>query len=476
MAKKAAAQPGNAAAVTDDIAQQMVLGKALLDEIAQLKTTAKDNFEYRISEHLQTEATRLVKAAEAHIATVDKVLAEKNLLPNQMVLLKELTQHAHLNGQSGTIVMNTTAPGQDWMKVKLESGREVDIKIENLMPQDQLALREQQERVREEAEELRRRATDATREAGMAKAAKAEAERLGLEPWPPGLEICVEYCKRSAFHARHDPEKYAAYFSMVVEAIQLRSAQTKIVGNEFEGRSRMWKAFDKLGPLAQEQDIPRLGAFEVTVRSEQLGEVTIFSKLETRHWPNPRILILQVDRLLRGEPLLKPVASPRKKRNPNETSYYWSQKSYSPQATPRSNVSPERTPRVEKSSPQASPKKDRKAASGKKESPAPEAAPPPSDSKGMADANETAASASNTFEDAQYEEEGFEGDESGDGSSGLGGTKVWMPGAAKEEKWEEDLPNSWKFEQAQMDREQEERMAAQDSVRQKKLLHQHTIG
>lgn len=271
-----------------------------------------------------------------------------------------------------------------------------------------------------------------------AEASPKANEWQGMEPWPSELEICVEYCTRSAFHARHDPEKYNYYFGMVEEAFLIRSPQTKIVGNPFTGRSRQWKAY---GAMAQDVDLPRLGSFEVTVRSAQLeekyasGEVTVFSKLETRHWPNPRILVIQVDRLLRGEELLKPLPpSPRRKRQQNETSIsYWSKQNFSPQSTPRFQYE---MPSPEKSSPRPSPKK---VASGRKEPAVQQAAQPPTDSKGT---EQTVAETSEVFEESQYDEE-FEGDESGEGSSCVG-TKVWMPGAAKEEKWEEDVPTKKK--------------------------------
>jgi hypothetical protein len=177
------------------------------------------------------------------------------------------------------------------------------------------------------------------------------------EEWPPELEICVEYCTRSVYHARYDPDKYIKYFNLVEDEFRARSAPTKIVGNPFTGRRRVWKVFDKFGPLAEDIDVPRLGSFEVTVNSEQTGQVTIFSKLETRHWPNPRILVIQVDRLLRGETLLQPLPtgnSPRK-RIQNDTGTSWAQNA-SPRSntSPRSNASPERTP---KPTPLTSPKK-----------------------------------------------------------------------------------------------------------------------
>lgn len=266
-------------------------------------------------------------------------------------------------------------------------------------------------------------------------ALQASINEVPEEEWPPELEVCIEYCTRSPFHARYDPDKYVYYFNAVGDAFRTRSTLAKIVGNPCSGRKRVWKAFDKFGPLSEDVDVPRLGAFEVTVNSDKTGQVTIFSKLETRHWPNPRVLVCQVDRLLRGEPMIQPLPtrdSPRRRRL-NESSCYWAQKTTSPTSTPREHASPERS---EKASPRPSPKK---AASGRKEAPPMrETAPVTADSKGIANETQPATEPTTLFEEDVPYDDGFEGDESGDGSSCLGTNKVWMPGAAKEEKWEEE--------------------------------------
>jgi hypothetical protein len=61
---------------------------------------------------------------------------------------------------------------------------------------------------------------------------------------------------------------------------------------------------------------------------------------------------------------------------------------------------------------------------------------PAAEPKGAADTNPPVVESTSFDEDAQYGVDDFEGDESGDGS--LYGTKVWMPGDAKEEKFEEE--------------------------------------
>lgn len=288
--------------------------------------------------------------------------------------------------------------------------------------------------------------------------AAATGYNTAPQSWPADLEITVEYCTRSPFHARYDPDKYLHIFEMVRDAFLARSAQTKIAGNPFTGRRQIVREYDKYGPLQEEVDLPRLGAFEVSVNSAQTGCVTIFSKLELRRWPNPPILVVQVDRLLRGEPLLQPLPprdrgdsnSPRKPvPQATESSSYWMQKTNttSTASTPRSPRSPERSEAV-KTSPKVSPKKvkasPKKRTSGNKEtSSTQEAVRPAADSKGEGVASATrpkTAESNSEFEDAQYGADDFEGDESGEGSSCFG-TKVWMPGAAKEEKWEEDIPS-----------------------------------
>lgn len=263
--------------------------------------------------------------------------------------------------------------------------------------------------------------------------AQTNAAANFTEDWPTGLEISVEYCTRSPFHARYDPDKYREYFQSVSDAFQSRSAQTKIVGNPFTGRRRVWNVFEG----AEEVEVPRLGAFEVTVNSEQTGEVNIFSKLETRHWPNLPVLVRQVDRLLRGEPLLQPTQSTESPRKRLEnTSNTWQKSSTTPTATPRSPVSPERTVA---DLPSVSPKKTspKKAASGRKEAPVTqEVESPPAAAQGANNVSQPTTGVLN-LEDAQYGADEFEGDESGEGSSGLG-AKVWMPGAARQEHWEVD--------------------------------------
>lgn len=288
-----------------------------------------------------------------------------------------------------------------------------------------------------------------------------------MEIWPQELEICIEYCTRNVFHARYDADKYMVYFQSVSDAFLARSAQTKIVGNPFTGKRRIWKAFDKYGPLTEDVDLPRLGAFEVTVNSEATGCVTIFSKLDTRRWPNPRILTVQVDRLLRKEPLLQPLPSqsPRndesrspRKQSPRVIEYglpatnlsstdLASTKSVTSQAsTARSPCSPER----EKAAPSApAPRMSSKKSDtgNKKDGSGGQGSPKASvDSTGVDEAARLRATSNEEVEDAQYGGDDFEGEESGDGSSCFG-AKVWMPGAAKEEKWENEEEANRKVEE-----------------------------
>lgn len=279
----------------------------------------------------------------------------------------------------------------------------------------------------------------------------------GNESWPPELEIYIEYCMRTAFHARYDPDKYMEYFQLVRDAFLVRSAQTKIVGNPFKGRTKMWKSFDNFGGLPDDVDVPRLGAFEVTAKSAQTGCVTIFSKLETRRWPNPRILVLQVDRLLRGEALLNPLPStsghsPRKGApySPRQTEQgasatSWSASKSSVSSPPRSPRSPERTA-ANTTMPRPSSKKS---TAGRTEAPITQEAAKPvlpiataTESPGpyMAApvpallALDTSKEIFNTSKE-DLEDNGY-GEEFEESAESCYGTKVWMPGAVKSENWE----------------------------------------
>jgi len=284
----------------------------------------------------------------------------------------------------------------------------------------------------------------------------------GNDTWPPELEICIEYCMRTAFHARYDPDKYTEYFQLVRDAFHVRSAQTKIVGNPFTGRTKMWTSLNSFGGLQDNVEFPRLAAFEVTVKSLQTGSVTIFSKLETRRWPNPRVLVLQVDRLLRGETLLNPLPSarghsPRKgalysprQTEQGATATSWGASKSSVSSPPRTPRSPERTaanttmprPGSKKSSP------------GRTEAPitqetvqpvppivtamestGPDMATPPSAHLALDTSKEVFRTISPSKEDLEDNGYGEDFEESGEGSSCYG-TKVWMPGAVKSEKWE----------------------------------------
>lgn len=63
-------------------------------------------------------------------------LAEQ-LKPHTRVLLSGLTKHVELNGQSGIILpqMDSAHPEvQGCMKVRLDSGREVAVKAQNIQP------------------------------------------------------------------------------------------------------------------------------------------------------------------------------------------------------------------------------------------------------------------------------------------------------------------------------------------------------
>lgn len=309
--------------------------------------------------------------------------------------------------------------------------------------------------------------------------------------WPEDLQISVEYCIRSPFHARYDPEKYKEYFEMVRDVFSSRNPQMKIVGNP-EGQKKPTKSFDTFGTsiIQESTDMPRLGAFEVTVNSSEKGlGAVIFSKLETRRWPDPRILVKQVERLLANKPMLQPlvppidpetgVRSPRKPARPPalaqrdkiqmasgimpppSPSAASSARSQPPAETtsprPKSTPTAPSAPKPKKSGrrdppvlqeascptsaspakPKSPPKKPGSAGSPKPGSAKAQAAhakatpTTPASAKSAADAS-PATDIHESFEDY----DAFEGEESAEGSSGC--QKVWMPGAAKEEKWESE--------------------------------------
>jgi len=291
----------------------------------------------------------------------------------------------------------------------------------------------------------------------------ALALALETQSWPLDLEICIEYCTRSPFHSRYDLDQYVRYFELVSEAFRMRWAQTKIVGNPFTGRRKIWISSDQFGQISEEVEMPRLGAFEVSVNCAQTGCVTIFSKLDNRRWPNPRILVLQVDRLLRGEDMLQalPPSSARgssrspRKPSPSKSVGGGTARSWTGPKTGASAGSSPRTPRsAAATSPErsntapaplgASPPSSRKAGRKDKDKDkdkdkevpvAQDSAPPRADSRGVAADAAFAATALPRVDGAASEFDDFE--ESGEGSSCFG-TKVWMPGASMNEKWEDE--------------------------------------
>jgi len=118
------------------------------------------------------------------------------------------------------------------------------------------------------------------------------------------FSIIIEYCNRSTFHTKHRPEKYADYFQATKQAFRERYPAMEISGNpkeHFKGR-RAWKLQDELRPL-EDVSRPRLGAFEVTLICSRTGPRTVFSKLESGCWPNPRALVERAECVSKfGEP------------------------------------------------------------------------------------------------------------------------------------------------------------------------------
>jgi selT/selW/selH-like putative selenoprotein len=124
------------------------------------------------------------------------------------------------------------------------------------------------------------------------------------------IEVSIEYCTRSTFHTKHNPEKYADYFNEVKDALFKRFNHIRVTGNPenpMSGR-RAFGIADHLGPL-KDVSKPRLGSFEVTVTHGSTGTKSIFSKLESGRWPKPEGLVRAVERALEGDSL--PPLTPR---------------------------------------------------------------------------------------------------------------------------------------------------------------------
>jgi len=126
------------------------------------------------------------------------------------------------------------------------------------------------------------------------------------------LEVSIEYCTRSTFHTKHNPEKYAGYFNEVKDALFKKFNHISVKGNPEEPASgrRAFDLKDQLGPM-KDVSRPRLGSFEVTVTHGSTGTRTVFSKLESGRWPKPERLVRAVEKALEGDtlPCLSPIPS-----------------------------------------------------------------------------------------------------------------------------------------------------------------------
>jgi len=124
------------------------------------------------------------------------------------------------------------------------------------------------------------------------------------------VEVSIEYCTRSSFHTKHNPEKYADCFNEVKDALFKRFNHIRVRGNPdvpVSGR-RAFTLTDCLGPL-KDVSKPRLGSFEVMLTHGTTGTKSVFSKLESGRWPNPDGLVRAVERVLSGDSL--PPLTPR---------------------------------------------------------------------------------------------------------------------------------------------------------------------
>lgn len=115
------------------------------------------------------------------------------------------------------------------------------------------------------------------------------------------FEVVVEYCTRETFHTQHSVEKYESYFLAVQEAFRGRHPTIDVIGNpeSMTHRGRCHRPLTMADHMAPLEDVsrPRLGAFEVTMRSRHHGDVALWSKLQMGRWPNPRGLVAKAEQV-----------------------------------------------------------------------------------------------------------------------------------------------------------------------------------
>eukprot|EP00429_Kryptoperidinium_foliaceum_P063915 CAMPEP_0176051620 /NCGR_PEP_ID=MMETSP0120_2-20121206/25664_1 /TAXON_ID=160619 /ORGANISM="Kryptoperidinium foliaceum, Strain CCMP 1326" /LENGTH=369 /DNA_ID=CAMNT_0017385061 /DNA_START=90 /DNA_END=1196 /DNA_ORIENTATION=+ len=115
-----------------------------------------------------------------------------------------------------------------------------------------------------------------------------------------GLEITIEYCNRQCFHTRHAPEKYEDYFNRARVAFLRRYPSARVTASVPWWSPAEIRAGRRSAP-GEDSYHPRLGAFEVTLRSPRIGQLRLFSKLEFGCWPNADLLVRRAEQLLQGE-------------------------------------------------------------------------------------------------------------------------------------------------------------------------------
>lgn len=127
-----------------------------------------------------------------------------------------------------------------------------------------------------------------------------------------GDRVYIEYCRHCGRHqwcTMHVEEKYASYFNACRREIQDLSPEVSVRDNEVPPTLRNKFVEEGAGALPSlgKVSFPRMGAFEVYLRGK-----TVFSKLESGHWPHPGLIAAKVKEAL--DQLRLPPAIPESRR------------------------------------------------------------------------------------------------------------------------------------------------------------------
>jgi selT/selW/selH-like putative selenoprotein len=132
-----------------------------------------------------------------------------------------------------------------------------------------------------------------------------------------GDKVYIEYCHNCGQHqwcTMHVEEKYASYFNACRREILDLSPEVSVRDNEVPPTLRHKFVEEGTGmlPSLGKVSFPRMGAFEVYLRGK-----TVFSKLESGHWPHPGLVAAKIKEALdqlRLPPTIHETRRPTKKK------------------------------------------------------------------------------------------------------------------------------------------------------------------